>query len=155
MSEIENDKTNKRRFWQIHLSTAITLMFCATSLTFLNVMSKFSLEGEEIPKSPAIFGSFKCGWPFTVWKRDAYLLRRMSYLEFVGELKRVQTDSHLKIPLENECIVIPELGLVVPRTDYNINYLGLAYNLSIYLLVLYGLVIISESVIRRCESRKS
>ena len=57
----------KRRWFQIHLSTAVVLMFVTSGLLFLNLSERHRVfVGENWTLEQEVFG-----WPFRLLKRDA------------------------------------------------------------------------------------
>jgi hypothetical protein len=59
----------KRRFWQIHLSTAVVMMVVASVCLFVNLQWRFS-ESSTYSSADDVPGEIQIqGWPFAAQKR--------------------------------------------------------------------------------------
>ena len=66
MSEPENNKTKKRRFWQIHLSTAILFVVASSFLLWLSLVNPVTLS-----EFPGFVYQDGYGWPYA-WETRSF-----------------------------------------------------------------------------------
>ena len=122
----------KRRWFQIHLSTAIVLMFVAGGLlgANLNKTTKYYDDGVHP-------GWRQYGWPWPCWT------------EVVSELHEVGTENKVLVAFNAEDS--RKLGF----GDYpNFDWVVLIWNLVAALLLVVVLACGMEFIIRRREARK-
>jgi hypothetical protein len=146
----------RRRFWQIHLSTAVVLMLAVGGLLYLNVVPKIISVDNTIELDPRLkFTNEKYGWPYEM----ATVLRYYGPHDFTTESK-YEIARYFVVGQELRYESKPGPAAVDPgwRLDWNhqvlINtpdwqYDKAALNLIVALAALCGLVFILEFVIRR------
>jgi hypothetical protein len=61
---------SKRRFWQLHLSTAITLMLVANILVLANLHETYTVEPKS-SEGEVRYHELARGWPFTAYRQFA------------------------------------------------------------------------------------
>lgn len=82
---------HKRRFWQIHLSTAVIVMLVAGGFLYLNTLPVFRAD------------EFIFGWPYRAGTTSI-------------ELIKAQESS-----VRNHCFIIGSVGIYWPHMVYNIS----------------------------------
>src|SRR5947199_21744 len=73
MSESNEQERPRRRFWQIHLSTAVLMTLIAGFAMYENIVPhRLNCFSQEHPELPDVFG-----WPFPiVWGNNGYVWLR-------------------------------------------------------------------------------
>jgi hypothetical protein len=130
-----------RKWFQIHLSTAMVLMFLAGGLLWLNLrdsrelgsmISSEKYQGQDVYQQAV---EYKFGWPFTIHEG----------------LRPLQPRAHQRgdqVFIWNE----PELDLLEPASfDGHWVWKGLALNALFTLALLAAIALLIESIFRRRE----
>jgi hypothetical protein len=96
-----------RRFWQIHLSTAIVLMLVAGGLTGINVEKRQTLVQGEFVQRHMEFA----GWPlpdrtFSEWDRNTI---------YIGHVKTIHQPQNVVM---NILIALVVLGVLAVNLEY-------------------------------------
>jgi hypothetical protein len=130
--------TPKRRFWQIHLSTAVVLMFVAGGFMWLNSRPDVSIEEGEGSIVYSLIRVYRYGCPATMYisvedtNAAGYMTKDNKFEVFIGDLtpSTNQRGWHLWI------------------------WSGLSIDALVAIATLFGGVIVVENRIRRREARK-
>jgi len=123
-----------RRFWQIHLSTALVLMLVASVFLGVNLFQQIdSTSFDEIQQQMLSYD---------------YKLRSGDYRPHVF------SRSSRGVPFCYFSSVVNEDGLEYPDQFHNYNYLGMAANVGVLSITLVAMAIAIERAISRREAHK-
>jgi hypothetical protein len=144
-----SEKPKKRAWLQFHLSTGLLLMFVAAGLLWLNMKRTF----EEDPAQPpyfAHFGAVHRGWPLRAVRYDAQLWVAADYQErrpeVSAKIRALSTITEDGFPLEGQ-------GFVIVAGRLEVMWTGLAADIVIASVTIFGTGVLTERRIRRGERR--
>jgi hypothetical protein len=144
----------KRRFWQIHLSTAVVLVLSAGALMYVNTIPILKDGTEAAPtKSNHVHEFF--GWPWYYWRMDAIFIS----LNDTNFIDRSETDLEINNKL-NEAFppltityFIRDNGYVIrnPSSNRPLKHLWMLANAGVAILILFVIALGCEWIIRSRE----
>ena len=153
----------KRRFWQIHLSTAVLMMFAAGGIGWLNSILHFTYDDDRAKitgrQPPYEFdpGWLERGWPFTAYRLGADLMDydylRMTPEKLLSEVKKMDEGRKwvMSCYMFHGRIAVPYGNPPTPT----ILLFSLILDIAIGLGMLFTLAFLAESILRRREGRET
>jgi hypothetical protein len=135
----------KRRFWQVHLSTAVVMTLAASGFVFMNCSPAVSLVVRSVRHITFVSGwhETRYGWP------TALLISRRA---FSAETRNLQKDETSAPTWQNQVFSAIDRHDIKPGSpEYSIQTPGLAIDVALLLSGIALAAFVCEYMIRRSK----
>jgi hypothetical protein len=144
MSETEPPKN--RRFWQLHLSTAVLLMLASGPIVWLNTSSRFAIERKYEDYCRYSTGWRARGWPFSAFRERIRIIPKNQPSNWqIFDFEAIKKLSYYE---DNEMFVM------VFTVQPSIMGINAVLDVLVAILILLPIASLLEWLIRRRECRK-
>jgi len=148
----------KRRFWQIHLSTAVVMMVLAGIFVCLNLKRRFEVtESRAGHHGREESGLIEHGWPVTAFHHYALVLN-YKFASNGDPMYRAALEREGTKALNEQgkdAFYLEEHGIVCGLPDQaNVAIIGLIVDVLVFVSALVTTAYLLESFFRRREARK-